>query len=88
MLLNRRFDDNRSVSLPLSLSMSFSLLVKGSYCVSRFMKAFEGKDFFETEEAIAITDLNKQWWDCCSSSRGNDEMTRLLCVEQIQEEKM
>jgi hypothetical protein len=52
------------------------------------MKAFEGKDFFETEEAIAITDLNKQWWDCCSSSRGNDEMTRLLCVEQIQEEKM
>jgi hypothetical protein len=59
MLLNRRFDNNRSVSLPLSLSISFSLLVKGSYCVSRFMNAFEGKNFFETEEGNAIADLTE-----------------------------
>jgi hypothetical protein len=60
ILLNLRFGTNRSVSLPLSLSISFSLLVKGSYCISRFMSAFGGKNFFEIKEAIAIADLNKQ----------------------------
>jgi hypothetical protein len=58
-LLNPRFDNNRSVSLPLSLSISFSPLVKGSYCVSRFMNAFGGRNFFETEDAIAIAGLSK-----------------------------